>query len=327
MKAAQHTHNADVDLFLYQLQTVAENVATAYYNYLAAERTVQVDNEIVREDVVQENLIRAQVRAGTAALVDVATAQVQTAQARLALIQAQGSELSTQAAFANVLGLDARYNIQPIDDAPVFTNSPVATVPIQTYDIAIRRALALRPDYASSLQNFTAAEYSLKEARLTNFPTLSATGDTGTGSTNPGGGAYRNSSTIGASLNLPLFDQGVRAADSAQAKAQLDIAAANLQTSLLTVQLSVKQSLSNLVSASAALDQAQVAYATALVVLQATQAQYRAGVTTLPLLLNAQVGLTQALVSQVNAVYTLRQSEQAYLFALGANYDVTKMRP
>jgi hypothetical protein len=29
----------------------------------------------------------------------------------------------------------------------------------------------------------------------------------------------------------------------------------------------------------------------------------------------------------VNAVYTLRQSEQAYLFALGANYDVTKMRP
>ena len=327
VKAAQHTHNADVDLFLYQLQTVAENVATAYYNYLAAERTVQVDNEIVREDVVQENLIRAQVRAGTAALVDVATAQVQTAQARLALIQAQGSELSTQAAFANVLGLDARYNIQPIDDAPVFTNSPVATVPIQTYDIAIRRALALRPDYASSLQNFTAAEYSLKEARLTNFPTLSATGDTGTGSTNPGGGAYRNSSTIGASLNLPLFDQGVRAADSAQAKAQLDIAAANLQTSLLTVQLSVKQSLSNLVSASAALDQAQVAYATALVVLQATQAQYRAGVTTLPLLLNAQVGLTQALVSQVNAVYTLRQSEQAYLFALGANYDVTKMRP
>jgi outer membrane protein TolC len=327
VKAAQHTHSADVDSFLFQLQTVAENVAASYYNYLAAERTVQVDVEIVQQDVVQENLIRAQVQAGTAAKIDIATAQVATAQARLALIQAQGSELSAQASFANVLGLDARYNIQPIDDAPVFTNSPVSTVPIQPYDLAIKRALLLRPDYASALQNYTAAQYSLKEARLTNFPTLNGTGETGTGSTNPGGGAYRNSSTIGAALTLPIFDQGVRAANSAQAKAQLDIAAANLQTSLLTVQLSVKQALSNLVSASAALDQAQVSYTTALVVLQATQAQYRAGVTTLPLLLNAQVGLTTALGAQVNAVYALRQAEQAYLFALGSNYDVSKMKP
>jgi outer membrane protein TolC len=53
--------------------------------------------------------------------------------------------------------------------------------------------------------------------------------------------------------------------------------------------------------------------------LNATQAQYRFGVTTLPLLLNAQVGLTTALSDQVTAVYALRQAEQAYLYAIGAN--------
>ena len=53
--------------------------------------------------------------------------------------------------------------------------------------------------------------------------------------------------------------------------------------------------------------------------LRATQAQYRAGVTTLPLLLNAQVGVTQALTDQVTAVYTLRQSQQALYYALGSN--------
>jgi hypothetical protein len=42
-------------------------------------------------------------------------------------------------------------------------------------------------------------------------------------------------------------------------------------------------------------------------------------VTTLPLLLNAEVGLTQALVDQVTAVYTLRQAEASFLFAEGAN--------
>jgi hypothetical protein len=42
-------------------------------------------------------------------------------------------------------------------------------------------------------------------------------------------------------------------------------------------------------------------------------------VTTLPLLLNAQIGITQALTDEVNAVYTVRQAEQALLFAEGAN--------
>jgi outer membrane protein TolC len=54
-------------------------------------------------------------------------------------------------------------------------------------------------------------------------------------------------------------------------------------------------------------------------VLRATQAQYRAGVTTLPLLLNAQIGLTTALTDEVTAVYAVRQAEQALLFAEGAN--------
>ena len=79
----------------------------------------------------------------------------------------------------------------------------------------------------------------------------------------------------------------------------------------------------SLVSARAAFDQTEQEYATAISNVRATQAQYRAGVTTLPLLLNAQVQLTQALTDQVTAVYTLRQAEQAYLYAVGANYDVS----
>ena len=57
--------------------------------------------------------------------------------------------------------------------------------------------------------------------------------------------------------------------------------------------------------------------------MQATQAQYRAGVTTLPLLLNAETQLTQALTDQVTVIYTLRQAEQTYLYDVGANYDPT----
>jgi len=81
----------------------------------------------------------------------------------------------------------------------------------------------------------------------------------------------------------------------------------------------VRQALANLVSAQAALDQTQAELSKAIVVLRATQAQYRAGVTTLPLLLNAQVAITQAQTDHLTAIYALRQAEQNYLYALGEN--------
>jgi len=106
---------------------------------------------------------------------------------------------------------------------------------------------------------------------------------------------------------------------AAQVQGQLDQAVATLQTTKLAIQLNVKQTLVNLIAARAAFQQTQAELAKAQEVLGATQAQYQAGVTTLPLLLNAQVGLTQALTDQVTALYTLRQAEAAFLFAEGAN--------
>ncbi|MBV8150413.1 MAG: TolC family protein, partial [Candidatus Eremiobacteraeota bacterium] len=77
--------------------------------------------------------------------------------------------------------------------------------------------------------------------------------------------------------------------------------------------------LAALISARSGLDATQVEYDQANTVLRATQAQYRAGVTTLPLLLNAQVQLSKALTDEVNAIYNLRIAEQNFLFAIGQN--------
>jgi outer membrane protein len=321
VKAAKSTEASTVDNYERELQTVAYNVANSYYAYLGAQRLTQVDLEIVREDVVQENLIRAQVRAGTAAQADIATAQLPTAQARLAVVKAQGAEYSAEAAFVNAMGLEANTHVQPIDDAPVFTTTQISGIPIPPYDTALQRAIALRPDYDAQVQVVQSDRYALKSAELGLFPTLSASGSATDASTGQNLADFRNSQQIGLALSVPLYDQGVTAANTASARAQLDIANYNLQNTALGVQLSVKQALTNLVAAHAALEETQQEYATAVVNVQSTQAQYRAGVTTLPLLLNAQVQLTQALTDQVSAVYTLRENEQAYLYAIGSNYD------
>lgn len=299
------------------LQTLAFNVAQAYYNALQAQSATQLAVQVVNQNQVQENLVTAQLRAGTASRVDLATAQLPTAQARVALVKAQGNELSAVAAFANAMGIDADALVAPINNTP--KNATASLLPRQLidYNQALARALAQRPDYLAAQYAAQAAANALHAARLGYFPTLNGNASYGTNSTTASGSDFRSSGSVGVTLSIPLFDQGVTGVQVAQAQTQLDIANSQLDETKLGVELSVRQALIGLVSAEAALGQAQAEYSKAVEILRATQAQYRAGVTTLPLLLNAQVGLTTAETDQLNAVYGLRQAEQTYLYALG----------
>jgi len=319
IRAASYSESASVDTYRRDLQTVALNVAQAYYNDLLAQRTRQVAEQTVRLDLVQEDLVRAQLAAGVATRVDLSTAQLPTAQARVAVVKAQAAELTAQAAFANVMGLDANVDVRPFDDTPVNATGAISTIPVPSYDQALTRAYLLRPDLSSAQHSLQSQNESLTATRLNLFPSLSGSATAGTNSTDSTGGTFRSAGTIGLTLSIPIYDQGITAANVAQQKFVIDRLTAQLENTRETIQLNVKQALVNLVAARAQLDQVQAEYAKALDVLNATQAQYRYGVTTLPLLLNAQVGLTTALSDQVTAVYTLRQAEQAYLYAIGAN--------
>lgn len=319
IRAAKRSEVSQIDTYRRTLETVAYNVAQAYYDSLAANRTTSVDDAVVRQNEVELDLVRAQANAGTVARADIATAAFPVAQARVALVQAQGAEFSAQAAFANAMGLDANTNVLPADDTPIFTQQAIQTTAIPTYAQAIARAIAMRPDYDASVQSLTAAQYSLSSAKRGYLPTLSGSASAGTSSTDPTGGTYRNSNQLGLAVSIPIYDQGITQVQVAQAKADLDQANATLLTTTQSIQLDVKQALVNYISAQSAVGQANAEYAQAIVVVQSTQAQYRAGVTTLPLLLDAEVSLTTALADQVKTVYALRQAEQAFLYAEGEN--------
>jgi outer membrane protein len=319
LRAAKFNQSSQAATYRRELQTVAYNVANAYYSQLAAQRATAVAIQTVLVDQTNENLVSAQIRAGSAAQADLATAQLPTAQARVAVIQDQGAELSAQATFANAMGLDANTAVLPRDDTPVNGAPVTSSIEIPTYAQAFARAIALRPDVTAQNLTVSGLRATLRATQLTNFPTLSGVGSASTASTDVKGSDFRNNSSIGLSLSIPIYDQGVVAAEVAQARGNLALGIANAQTVIQGVQLNVKQALVQLVSAKAALTSADVALYEAQVVLKSTQAQYRAGVTTLPLLLNAQVGLTQALSTQTTSVYNLREAEQAFLYAEGAN--------
>jgi outer membrane protein len=324
IRSARATQQASVATYQRMLQTIAFNVATSYYNTLAAQRLTQVSQTTVQLDLVQENLVSAQIRSGTAPRSQLATVQLPTAQARVAVVRAQAAEKVQLATFANTLGLDAGAYVRPKDDVPALnalsgTLTVTPAFPTPSYDQAIVRAVALRPDLTAAQFNVVSFQQNLIFQRKGTFPTLNGTGSYDTISTGAGGSAFRNSASIGVTLTVPIYDRGVTRAQTALAQGQLDNSVALFQNTQATIQLNVQTALVNLVSAYAALGQTNAELATAQENLRSTEAQYAAGVTTLPLLLNAQLGITTALTDEVNAVYTVRLAEQALLFAEGAN--------
>jgi len=311
-----------------QLETLQINVASAYYTVLSDNATVAADVQLVREFETNENSVRAQIRNGAAARSDLAGAQFQTAQARGQLVTAQGAAIGAQATFATTLGLDADVQVVP---AQVAAES-AQTSP--TYAKSLQRALILRPDYLAAAYSVTSAQENLRYAKLARFPVISAgAGDTvsrtwdythssitsagipATVNTN----GYDNTKTLGLSMTIPIYDQGLTNYNVAVAASQLDQAKAALQQTKLTVEADVRTSLANLISARANLVQAISARQSAQVSLDATQAQYKVGATTILNLVTAEANLSTATASYISALYGVRTAEQNYLYATGAS--------
>jgi len=307
-----------------QIQNVEFNVAQSYYAALQARHQLQVARDSLNLAQVQERLVDAQYKAGVASKADLLTAQLPVAQAQLAVAQAVNGEQTQLALMLDTMGLPAQTVVTITDE----TAAPAALPALAD---VLNVANAQRPDLLAAVASSDAAGAGLRSARLGLFPTISGTGSTSTtnnrttqDSTNAGvpvsnttGGVYTPGWSAGLTLSVPIFDGGLTHAQTASAQAQVDQAAANLKTTQLLVSLNIQQTYLAVETAVAGLTAANAEYAQAKTVLDVTNAQYKSGVTTLPLLLNAQVGLAKAESDQVNALYTYKTSWQQLLLAEG----------
>jgi outer membrane protein len=300
------------------LQTLAFNVANAYYLVLQDNATVVADNQLVKEFEVNESAVVAQIKNGAAARSDLAAAQFQTAQSRGNLVTAQGAAIAAQAAFATTLGLDADAEAVP----KALTSQP--SEPNPTYAKSLTRAFILRPDYLSANYTVTSDEANVRYAKLARFPVLTGAASYGTTRilSSPYTDAYNtnqfsNDKSIGLTLAVPIYDQGVTNYNVAVAAATLDTAVANFNQERLQVESDVRSALANLISARALLVQTNSELTAARVSLDATQAQYRVGATTIINVVTAEANLATAQSDQITAVYNVQNAQQNYLYATG----------
>ena len=311
IRTAKESDYAGRETLVRQLQTLAVNVAQSYFGVLQAQATVSADALLVREFETQLNSVAAQIRAGAAARSDYASAEFQVAQARGALVTAQGLVITTEATFATTLGLDADTLVAP-------QSGTTAGQRIRTYQDAVKLALATRPDYLAAQHTVESSKENLRFAKLARFPILSANASAGYAETLPESAPHLNGTqALGATLQIPIYDQGLTNYNVALAASQLDQANASLISSKLLVESDVRGALAGLISAQAALVQAQSEFQSAQVSLQATQAQYRVGASTITALVVVEAQLATAQKDFVTATYNVSFAQVQYAYALG----------
>lgn len=296
------------------LETLEYNVSTAYYAVLQDNATVVADAQLVREFEINELSVAAQIQNGAAARSDIAAAQFQTAQARGNLVTAQGTAIAAQSTFNTTIGLDADAQAVPasLSTQPEYPNP--------TYAGSLARALIMRPDYIAAQHTVESDKENLRYAKLARFPILSAQATDTTGRDyGPSYRDYVNDKTLGLSLTVPIYDQGQTNYNVAVAAATLDQAVDSLQQTKLQVESDVRSALANLISARSLLVQTRSELVAGKVSLDATQAQYKVGATTIINVVTAEANLATAQAAYISSLYGVQTAEQNYLYALGTS--------
>jgi outer membrane protein len=296
------------------LQSNFLSAVQAYYALLSARASVQ--SYQVDELKAQESLAAAQARyqAGVATPVDRLQAQTTLSQAKLNRIRGEGDATNAQGALATIMGFDASqpYTLQAVTDE---TPDPAIE---QDIGKLITVARQKRPDLAAAESQIRAAEEQLQATKATGMPTFNVGAMAGV--TNPD----IQSSSIGITLNVPLFSGFKTNYQVRAAEAQVEARVADRDSLANQIALDVWKAYQGLLTNSQALISADD------LVLAATQSEqmilgrYKAGIGNILDTLTAQSALASARQQRVSALYNFLISRFALAQAIGL-LDLTEI--
>lgn len=287
-------------------QNVILNVRQAYYIHLLALRLVQVNEEAVARNV--QNLQRAQgfFEVGTRPKIDLTRAQVDLANAKLALVQARNQAATTLAALNNAIGVPSYPPYRLVEELDIPST-------MAAFEDSVRAALANRAEIQAAQARVRVTEANLKVAQRNFFPILNANASWSySGQEFP----LAPNWTAGVLLEVPALDPP-RFAQLNEATANLAAARASEETVKHSVILEVQQTYADLVSARESIEAANVLVQQARENLVLAQGRYEVGVGPLIDVTDAQLAFTQAESQDIQARVNFKRAEARLRKATG----------
>jgi outer membrane protein len=302
LKAAKSSSQAQDATYEAALQQLATRVATAYFQVLTNDDALTFAK--ANEQALARQLEQAQQRfdVGLAAITDVQDAKAQHDTAVAAVITAENTLADSREALTQITGKPADNLKKLREDLPMDAPSP------NDPKAWVAEAVKSNPTIIASQYNVDSAEHSISSARAGHLPTIDATvgyskttawtqnaGTASTAGTLGTGSNGRGGTTVGLTLNVPIFSGGATQSRVRQSIYQRDAAQDSLEATrrqvvrdTLNFYRSVVAGISKVEATKAAVESSESAR-------DATQAGFEVGTRTIVDVLLAQQNLTQAL--------------------------------
>jgi outer membrane protein len=274
-------------------------VDQAFYNALQTQSVLTVAQQTVKDRQTVSDQVGALFKSKLKSELDYSFANVNLAQAKLLLLDAQNNVNATQAALSAVLGFSNLQNFQLAEDTTL-----VATPPDNVDDL-INSAFTMRPEIlALEFQSESARRFQKAERDLL-FPDIRALGAVGdTPVRNPIVSSWYGA--VGVNVDIPVFNGFLFTARSREASLRAQATQEKLRDirdrisrDVRTSWLNAKTAYDRLAVTQQLLDQANLA-------LNLAQSRYKLGLGSIVELSQAQLQQTQAQISNVTAGYDYR---------------------
>jgi outer membrane protein len=277
-------------------------VDQAFYNALQSHAVLTVAQQTVNARQTLSNQVGALFKAKLKSELDFSFANVNLAQAKLLLLDAENNENSAYAALSAVLGFSILQSFQLVED------STPNVAPLDNVDDLINTAFTMRPEILALEFQFEAAQKFQKAERDLLFPDIRAMGVVGDTpvrnpiiSTNWYG-------AVGVNVDIPVFNGFLFTARSREASLRAQATSERLRDlrdriarDVRTAWLNAKTAYDRLAVTQQLLEQANLA-------LSLAQSRYNLGLASIVELSQAQLQQTQAQISDAQAGYDYRLS-------------------
>ncbi len=294
------------------VQDLIVRTASAYFGVLTAEDQLTFAKSNQKALAKQLDQAEQRFKVGLSAITDVQQARANYDSAVAQTIQAQNGVDNAREAMVQITGKDFGDLKKLRDDLPLDKPSP------DNLQAWVNLALKQSPVLASSQFSLNAAQDNVSAARAGHLPTLSASlvrtdapswgtrssefGGTSVGSF-PGNG-WSGDTTIGVTLNVPLFTGGLANSQVHQAVFQRDAAQDQLELTRRGVVASTRNAYRAVLAGISEVEANKQAVASAEKSLEATEAGFEVGTQTI-----VNVLLAQQAVFQAQSAYSLARHQ------------------
>lgn len=319
LMAANWNHNQTI-------QDILRDVPQAYYTYLGNKAKVRASESDLKEALTSLKSTEQRKKAGVSTIADVLQARAKVDQVRLNLVTNRGAVKISHGNLATAVGWPANTTFEVADE----TEPPPLEDISQNTQKLIQLALKDRPDLASARAAVLKSEAELKKSESDLWPKLSVMGNAGWSGIDgtigesdlySGGGTIRESGVSyygGLSLQFPLFEGFSLRNNIRAAQADLEASRAALRAKEEAVISDVWTAFYDMQTAGQQLETSKTLLVSSKESYRVSLARYRAGVTDIVELLNAQSTLASARAQRVQAKTDLFTSYAELLHAIGA---------